>query len=186
MRSGPKALPRTAHIIEQGIAQRRHPGVKSYAWSTTVITVKYAREDILLPLGMNDSWISTSPERYEAYGGRIWRMVSTEGEARACAVGCCRWRPSTGPVAAVADRCVNWAVYEMLLGYGELGGVAHPFPAGRGGCHRPAPNSRRLRRSRIRSRRDVGVYRNAGREQAQRSKPLMNTAIYQDLEVVSA
>src|SRR5262249_55794594 len=46
---------------------------------------QYAREEILLPLGMNDSWISMPPETYRAYGDRIGQMYDTResgGEAR--------------------------------------------------------------------------------------------------------
>ena len=39
---------------------------------------QYAREEIFLPLGMQDSWVSMSPERYESYGERMDRIYNTQ------------------------------------------------------------------------------------------------------------
>ncbi len=39
----------------------------------------YVRDNIFLPLGMNDSWIGMPPEQYRAYGNRIGQMHDTSG-----------------------------------------------------------------------------------------------------------
>jgi CubicO group peptidase (beta-lactamase class C family) len=38
---------------------------------------QYTREEIFVPLGMNDSWVSMSPESYRGYGNRIGLMFET-------------------------------------------------------------------------------------------------------------
>ena len=42
---------------------------------------KYVREEIFLPLGMNDCWLTLPPEQYAAYGNRIGIMQKTEKQA---------------------------------------------------------------------------------------------------------
>lgn len=43
---------------------------------------RFLREEVCLPLGMEDSWVGMPPERYRAYGERIVPMFNTEIAAR--------------------------------------------------------------------------------------------------------
>ena len=42
---------------------------------------RYVRDEIFLPLGMNDCWVGMPPERYREYGDRIGVMHDTTGES---------------------------------------------------------------------------------------------------------
>ena len=85
----------------------------------------YLSEEVLEPLGMADSWLALSAQRYAAYGERMGAMHVTSGErpevieelgARAMA----RARPSLSGVGPMADLV---RFYEMLLAKGDLDGV---------------------------------------------------------------
>lgn len=43
---------------------------------------RFVREEVFLPLGMEDSWVGMPAERYRAYGERILPMYNTEVAAR--------------------------------------------------------------------------------------------------------
>jgi CubicO group peptidase (beta-lactamase class C family) len=88
----------------------------------------YAREEIFLPLGMNDSWIGMPAERFRAYGGRLAAMWDTavdppqahrwdtEPRVTHCAPGSNGW----GPIRELGR------FYEALL----AGGRGGPSPRG--------------------------------------------------------
>lgn len=60
----------------------------------------FLREEIFEPLGMNDTWLALSPERFAAYGERMGVMYDTTGETPRAVpnidtvAGCARPRPS--------------------------------------------------------------------------------------------
>jgi CubicO group peptidase (beta-lactamase class C family) len=85
----------------------------------------YAREEIFLPLGMNDCWIGIPPQRFHEYGDRIASTYSTEKHAPDPAHGSLSAefaslvRPGAngrGPMNQLAR------FYEMLRNHGELEG----------------------------------------------------------------
>lgn len=88
---------------------------------------QYVREEIFLPLGMNDSWIGMSEEAFATYGDRIGRMYGTENRAdsplprswdrAAHVVGCSPGGNGHGPIRELGR------LYEMLLGRGLWGNV---------------------------------------------------------------
>ncbi len=85
---------------------------------------EYVRQEWLVPLGMNDSWLSLPPETFEAYGPRIAQMFDTFGGKRglaplqdAAGMAICRPGASArGPVRELAT------FYRMLLNGGEWEG----------------------------------------------------------------
>jgi CubicO group peptidase (beta-lactamase class C family) len=87
---------------------------------------QYVRDEILLPLGMNDSWIGMPPEQFTAYGDRL--AITLEFE---------RPSPRPHPYSTLpgATACVPGGnghgparelgrFYEMLLGKGTRDGVS--------------------------------------------------------------
>lgn len=86
----------------------------------------YVSEEILEPLGMADSWLALSPERYTAYGDRMGVMHDTaHGGAQPIAVlsgpgGFASVRPSGSGVGPASDVV---RFYRALLGKGQLDGV---------------------------------------------------------------
>ncbi len=88
---------------------------------------QYVREEIFLPLGMNDCWIGMAEDAFASYGDRIGRMYSTENRAdsplprswdrAAHVVGCSPGGNGHGPIRELGR------LYEMLLGRGTWGGI---------------------------------------------------------------
>lgn len=84
----------------------------------------YVRQEIFEPLGMTDCWIGMPEERYRAYGDRIGRMWSTEGERPLLrgwhrpehVVGCSPGGNGYGPMRQLGR------FYEMLLDHGRHDG----------------------------------------------------------------
>jgi CubicO group peptidase (beta-lactamase class C family) len=83
---------------------------------------RYVREEIFLPLGMEDSWVGMPPERYRAYGDRIGLMHDMSGPEPVAnypgdtEAGCALCRPSGnghGPIRELAR------FYEAMLGKGQ-------------------------------------------------------------------
>jgi CubicO group peptidase (beta-lactamase class C family) len=85
----------------------------------------YVRDEVFLPLGMDDCWVGMPPEAIERYGARLGAMHSTATDAaipldqydspaflRLCVPG----GGGRGPVRQLAR------LYEALLGRGELDG----------------------------------------------------------------
>jgi len=86
----------------------------------------YVRQEIFLPLGMNDSWIGMPDAKYEAYGQQLGALQQTDHQpirtlppwdsqeafthCRPAANGC-------GPARELAR------FYQMLLNHGELNGA---------------------------------------------------------------
>lgn len=91
----------------------------------------YASEEVFELLGMADSWLALSPERWAAYGDRMGAMHDTAGdqprviEALAGAEGFGTVRPSGSGVGPAADLV---RLYLALLGKGELDGVRVLLP----------------------------------------------------------
>lgn len=80
----------------------------------------YLREEILLPLGMNDSWMGIPPKQFHDYGERLgWmHLVSSTGlkprvtwNSEAVAASCRPGSNARGPM-----RELGW-FYEALLGF---------------------------------------------------------------------
>lgn len=90
----------------------------------------YIRDEIFLPLRMDDCWIAMSPEVYRDYGLRLGIMQKTEG-GKVVDLGldteaaCTNPRPSGsghGPMRQLAR------FYQMLLGHGSLDGTRILLP----------------------------------------------------------
>ncbi|MEM8960711.1 MAG: serine hydrolase domain-containing protein [Acidobacteriota bacterium] len=85
----------------------------------------FVRDEIFLPLGMDDCYIGMPADRYRDYGARIGRMMNTEVEPSRLhpwheenqVVGCSPGGNGRGPVRQLLR------FYEMLLGGGERDGV---------------------------------------------------------------
>ena len=85
----------------------------------------YVRQEIFAPLGMLDSWIGMPRERFEAYGGRLGRMYSTENgnlmargwHREPHVVGCSPGGNGYGPIRELGR------FYEMLLDRGRWNGA---------------------------------------------------------------
>jgi CubicO group peptidase (beta-lactamase class C family) len=87
----------------------------------------FAREEIFLPLGMNDCWLGMPAERWRAYGDRVSHMHFLgaggdwqTGPAWSTAEGAAIERPggnAYGPMRELVH------LYEILLGGGEREGV---------------------------------------------------------------
>ena len=86
----------------------------------------YVAEELFEPLGMADSWLALSPDRYAAYGDRMGVMHDTSGEAPqvvarlADAEGFAAVWPSSSGVGPASDLV---RFFGALLGNGELEGV---------------------------------------------------------------
>ena len=85
----------------------------------------YVREEVLAPLGMNDSWVGMSSETFRGYGERMGVMYDTSEGAKPQAagdeeVGAASVRPGSGARGPAREL---GAFYEMMLGRGERGGV---------------------------------------------------------------
>jgi CubicO group peptidase (beta-lactamase class C family) len=85
----------------------------------------YVREEICLPLGMNDSWLGMPLERYDAYGDRLGVMQRMENgqptplapwNTREAVTHCRPAGNGQGPIRELGK------FYEMLLAGGELPG----------------------------------------------------------------
>jgi CubicO group peptidase (beta-lactamase class C family) len=78
----------------------------------------YLREEIFLPLGMNDSWIGMPPEAYRRYGDRIAPMYATDiGQPRPVSLwnsekGCAICRPASNGRGAIRQLGL---LYQWLL-----------------------------------------------------------------------
>lgn len=81
----------------------------------------YAREEIFLPLGMEDSWVGMPPDRYRAYADRIGLMHNTSGAVPTAdfpgdtETGCALCRPGgngRGPIRELGF------FYEAIVGKG--------------------------------------------------------------------
>ena len=84
------------------------------------------REEIFLPLGMDDCWVGMPPDRREEYGDRIGTMHNTQGDAPVpldlldsadTLAKCIPGGGGRGPMRQLAR------LYRALLGRGELDGV---------------------------------------------------------------
>lgn len=90
----------------------------------------YVREEVFLPLKMNDSWIGLPPERYAAYGQRIGVMQNTDGpspephtwDTPETAALCKPGGNGRGPTRELAR------FYQMLLNGGSLDGARIVLP----------------------------------------------------------
>lgn len=91
---------------------------------------RYVREEIFLPLGLDDAWVGMPPARHASYGARIAPMFNTkdrdsEGDSAVLqpwheatfVVGCSPGGNGRGPIHALGR------FYEMLLHRGALDGV---------------------------------------------------------------
>ncbi len=88
---------------------------------------QYVREEIFLPLGMDDCWLGMPPDVYRSYEqtGRLFDMPNTAtGEARPAPMTSFDWstRPRPGGNCMGPIRQLV-AFYEMLLGGGECAGI---------------------------------------------------------------
>jgi CubicO group peptidase (beta-lactamase class C family) len=87
---------------------------------------RYVREEIFLPLGMEDCWVGVPADRYEAYGDRIGVMHVTASGVPEVLAGIDAPRVTTRPMPGMNGRGpMNQfgRFYEMLLGRGERAGV---------------------------------------------------------------
>ena len=86
----------------------------------------YVSEEVFEPLGMADSWVALTPERHEAYGGRMGVMHDTSGAAPvpiaalARAEGFARTLPASSGVGPAGDLV---RLFAALVNKGELDGV---------------------------------------------------------------
>ena len=92
---------------------------------------QYVREELFLPLGMNDSWMGMPPEVYKGYeqSGRLFDMPNTAtvgsgGQPMPAPMTSFDWstrpRPGGNCMGPIRELVL---FYEMLLGQGERGGV---------------------------------------------------------------
>jgi CubicO group peptidase (beta-lactamase class C family) len=87
---------------------------------------QYVRDEIFLPLGMDDCWVGMPADRYEAYGDRIGTMHVTVSGTAEVLPGIDSKRATATPMPGGNGRGpVNQLgrFYEMLLGRGERNGV---------------------------------------------------------------
>ncbi len=83
---------------------------------------QYVRDEIFLPLGMDDCWVGMPIDRYEAYGERIGHMHLTASGEPARLRGIDSARTTSVPMPGANGRGpVNQLrrLYDMLLGRGE-------------------------------------------------------------------
>jgi CubicO group peptidase (beta-lactamase class C family) len=87
---------------------------------------QYVREEVFLPLGMDDCWVGMPKEHHAAYGERIGTMHNTQGEAPVALdaldgddtmAQCVPGGGGRGPTRQLAR------LYRALLGGGALDGV---------------------------------------------------------------
>jgi CubicO group peptidase (beta-lactamase class C family) len=87
---------------------------------------QYVREEVFLPLGMDDCWVGMPPDRHAEYGARIGTMHNTQGEAPVpleqmdtaeFMARCIPGGGGRGPMRQLAR------LYRALLGGGELDGA---------------------------------------------------------------
>jgi CubicO group peptidase (beta-lactamase class C family) len=87
---------------------------------------QYVREEVFLPLGMDDCWVGMPKEHHAAYGGRIGTMHDTQGEAPVALdaldgddtmAQCVPGGGGRGPMRQLAR------LYRALLAGGELDGA---------------------------------------------------------------
>lgn len=88
---------------------------------------RYVREEVFLPLGMNDSWMGMPPDTYRGYeqAGRLLDMPNTAtGEFKPAPMTSFDWstRPRPGGNCMGPIRQLV-TFYEMLLGGGEHNGI---------------------------------------------------------------
>jgi CubicO group peptidase (beta-lactamase class C family) len=108
-----------------------HPGSTMHVLGELVHRIdgrpfpEYVREEVFLPLGMDDCWIGMPPEQHAAYGDRIGVMHNTEAAPRPVPMmdgpeACSRCVPGgngRGPMRQLAR------LYRMLRAKGTLDGV---------------------------------------------------------------
>ena len=86
---------------------------------------QYAREEIAVPLGMNDTWFTLSQDRFRAYGDRLAPMFDTEGAKFAMVEfwcgesGASRLLPGASSRGPIRDLV---RFYSMLLDGGQVAG----------------------------------------------------------------
>jgi CubicO group peptidase (beta-lactamase class C family) len=87
---------------------------------------QYVRDEIFLPLGMDDCWVGMPPDRHAQYGARIGTMHSTQGEVPVpldlldtadTLAKCIPGGGGRGPMHQLSR------LYRALLGRGELDGA---------------------------------------------------------------
>ncbi len=88
---------------------------------------RYVREEIFLPLGMQDSWVGMPPEQFRAYGNRIGFMHNTAGNPESkldpfwdAEEDCVACRPGGGGRGPIRELGY---FYEMLLARGQRAGT---------------------------------------------------------------
>ena len=91
---------------------------------------QFMREEIFVPLGMNDSWFAITAGEYRALGNRLGIMHSTEkGVAEATTLdseaSCTVPRPGGGAHGPAREL---GRFYEMMLGHGRLGAARILLP----------------------------------------------------------
>jgi CubicO group peptidase (beta-lactamase class C family) len=87
---------------------------------------QYVRDEIFLPLGMDDCWVGMPGDRYEAYGDRIGVMHVTASGTPEVLPRIDSARATASPMPGANGRGpMNQfgRFYEMLLGRGERDGV---------------------------------------------------------------
>jgi len=87
---------------------------------------QYVRNEIFLPLGMDDCWVGMPAAEYEAYGERIGFMHVTESGEPVRLRGIDSQRVASEPMPGANGRGpMNQLcrLYDMLVGNGERGGV---------------------------------------------------------------
>jgi CubicO group peptidase (beta-lactamase class C family) len=87
---------------------------------------RYVRDEIFLPLGMDDCWVGMPTDRYEAYGDRIGIMHQTESGTPAPLAGIDSARVTATPMPGGNGRGPMRQLgrfYEMLVGRGTRDGV---------------------------------------------------------------
>ena len=86
----------------------------------------YVSEELFEPLGMADSWLALTPERYAAYGERMGVMHRTDGggaEPVASLAGAGGFAVARGSGSGVGPASDLVRFYLALLGAGELEGM---------------------------------------------------------------
>jgi CubicO group peptidase (beta-lactamase class C family) len=87
---------------------------------------RYVRDEIFLPLGMNDCWVGMPPEQYEGYGDRIGIMHVTPSGTPEVLAGIDSPRATASPMPGANGRGPMNQLgrfYEMLLGQGTRADV---------------------------------------------------------------
>jgi CubicO group peptidase (beta-lactamase class C family) len=87
---------------------------------------RYVRDEIFLPLGMDDCWVGMPREQYEGYGDRIGIMHVTASGTPVVLAGIDSPRATAAPMPGANGRGPMNQLgrfYEMLLGRGTRAGV---------------------------------------------------------------